>query len=97
MLARSGEITPPWGVPEEAFSRSFLHHPGLQPLPQELQYPPVRDPPPHELHQLPLIQTIEVLTNIPVDDVSMAATPLQADHFQRVRGSPLRPESKSTP
>ncbi len=39
--------------------RAVFHHTGLQPLPQQLQDPPVRDPLPHQHHQFLLIDAVE--------------------------------------
>ena len=45
MLARRGEITPPWGVPGDRLGEHpVCQHPGTQPLPQELEHPAVRHP-----------------------------------------------------
>ena len=47
-----GEITPPCGVPATLVRhRAVLHDPSVQPLPQQLQHPPVRDTPRHFRHR----------------------------------------------
>ena len=53
MFESSGEMTPPCGVPAiVARPLPLLHHACREPLPQQLQHPPIRDAPRHQLQQL---------------------------------------------
>ena len=46
----------------------FFHHPGVQPLAQQPQNPPVSDPPFHELHQAVPVDRIKERPNVRVHD-----------------------------
>ena len=53
MFESSGEMTPPCGVPAiVARPLALVHHPCREPLPQQLQHPPVRDAPLDQRQQL---------------------------------------------
>ena len=45
MFESSGEITPPCGVPVTVSpEHPVVHHTRLEPLAQQLEHPPIRDP-----------------------------------------------------
>src|SRR6266487_4990791 len=68
-------------------------HPRLQPLPQEFEHPAVRYALFHEPHQLPVVDGVEKLLNVDLHHVSVSASTQEADRFQRIGGTLLRPET----
>jgi len=52
---------------------ALFHHPRFEPLPQELQHPPVRDAPRHPRQQLRLIDAAEVVADVRIEHVIPAA------------------------
>ena len=93
MLASSGEMTPPWGVPTGvAVHCPASITPAVEPLPQQLQHPPVRDALLQQAHQLRLVDAPEVVADVRIQHVVAAARPLHAQDFQRLRRAPLRPK-----
>ena len=90
----SGEITPPCGVPATVRDDdAVLHHTCLEPLPQQLEHPPVRDAPSHQLHQLVVVDAPEVVADVGVEHVMAALGAELPQRLQRHRRAPLRPEA----
>jgi site-specific DNA recombinase len=58
---------------------AVFHHTCLEPLPYQLEHPPVRDAPCHERHELAVVDAPEIVANVGVEDVIAAsrATPTQ--------------------
>ena len=79
MLASSGEMTPPCGVPA-----SVSHHPGFQPLAYQLQYPSIRDSLFHQFDQCVSIDPVKVALNVRIDDEIAAPVARFTDRFQRL-------------
>jgi len=48
---------------------AVLHHTCLKPLPQQLEHPSVADAPLHLLHQLGLVDGIEVAADVCIEHV----------------------------
>ena len=89
MFDSSGEITPPCGVPATvADPLPVFHHPCLEPLPQQLEHPAIRDAPRHELHQLLVVDAAEVIADVGVEHVIPAAR-------AAARAAPPAPASRS--
>src|SRR5690349_9253121 len=96
MFANNGEITPPCGVPASvSLTVPSSITPGLQPLPDHLQHPPIRDSLPHQHHQLFLIDTVEVAFDVCIDYEVMPLVPRYADRFQGLCRALLRSKSKA--
>jgi hypothetical protein len=82
MFDSSGEMTPPWGVPESIAVLAAFHHPGFEPLPRQLEDPAVRDPHLDELHESLVIDAAEVVADVGVEHMvhtlrSQLAQPLE--------------------
>ena len=93
MLASSGEMTPPWGVPTSvAVHCPVLHHPRVEPLPQQLQHPPVRDALLEQAHQLRLVDAPEVVPDVRIQHMIAPACAVHAKDLQCLRRAPLRPK-----
>src|SRR5437762_1751389 len=69
--------------------RTVFHHPGLQPLSDQLQNPSIRDSLPHQHHQLFLIDAVEVALNVRIDYEVIPLVPRFTDRFQGLRRAPL--------
>ena len=72
--------------------RALVHHPGPEPLPQQLEHAPVRDPLRHELQQLLVVDRPKVVTDIRIEHVVATLTAPEPQGLQRVGGAALRPE-----
>ena len=69
MLASSGEMTPPCGVPATVRSELPLHHhTRLQPQADQLQHPPVRHPPAHLGEQPVMADLAEEVADVELRD-----------------------------
>ena len=75
---------------------ALFHHACLEPLPYQLEHPPVRDAPLHERHQLAVVDAPEVIADVGVEHVVSASRATRAQGFERLRGVPLRPEAVRT-
>jgi hypothetical protein len=93
MFASNGEMTPPWGVPDRRRPLARFHHARVEPLPQQLQHPPIRDALGEQAHQLRLVDAPEVVADVGVEHMVAAACPVHAQHLQCLRRAPLRPEA----
>ncbi len=67
------------------------HHPGLQPLPDQLERAPVRDPPLHQTHHHVVVDGPEEVRDVELDRPHKAFRERNPDRFQRVGRRPLRP------
>ena len=93
MLASSGEMTPPWGVPTSvAVHCPSSITPAVEPLPQQLQHPPVRDALLQQAHQLRLVDAPEVVADVRIQHMVASACAVHAKDLQRLRRAPLRPK-----
>jgi hypothetical protein len=96
MLASSGEITPPCGVPASVVRTSPS---SITPARNHWRInfntrrPEIRSP--HQHHQLLLIDAVEVALDVCVHDEVMAPVARQADCFQGLHRAFLRPEPKA--
>ena len=73
MLASSGEITPPWGVPATvSLEHALGHHPRLEPHADQLEHPPVRHPLGHQREQ-PLLVDLPKKSRMSDSDDELAA------------------------
>ena len=80
MLANSGEITPPCGVPATVrCDRPVVHHTRIQPQPDQLEHPPIRHAPPDLDQQPVLVDLAEEVPDVGLDDRTC-----------RPRGNPTR-------
>ena len=70
-----------------------LHHTRLEPLPQQLEHPPVRDAPFHELHQLLAVDASEVVADVGVEHVVAPAAPSLRSVSSACVALRLRPEA----
>ena len=69
-----------------------FHHACREPLPQQLQHPPVRDTLADQHQQLGVVDAAEVVADVGVEHVVPAARATHAQGFQCLRRAPLRPE-----
>ena len=77
-------MTPPCGVPLVGLlDHAVFHHACHEPLPQQLEHPPVRDAPSHQLHQFLVVDAPEVVPDVGVKHV---VVPLRAELPQRLQG-----------
>ena len=97
MFDSKGEITPPCGVPATVCDDGALfHHACLEPLPQQLEHPPVRDASRHELHQLLVVDAPEVVADVGVEHVVATLGAELPQRLQRHRRAPLRAGSRTS-
>ena len=89
MFDSSGEMTPPCGVPLASSSLICPSSitPAREPLPHQLEHPPVRDASRDELHQLVVVDAAEVVLDVGVEHVitafgsrAYAGAPAPASH-----------------
>src|SRR5271157_4454938 len=73
--------------------RTVFHHPGLQPLSDQFQYPPIRDSLSHQHHQLFLIDAVEIALDVRIDYEVMPLVSGSPDRFQSLRRALLRTKS----
>src|SRR5215472_2360705 len=69
-----------------------LHHPGLQPLPQQLQHPPITHSPTHQRQQEIVINRVKVAL-----DVSVYHPPTPQQHFVNCADRLRRTAPRSKP
>ena len=94
MLANSGEITPPWGVPATVSETHPVdQHPCLQPLAQQLEHPPVRHPlADHARAAARGRSAPKKFADIDLERRTAALDEADPEPLHRVGGRPLRPE-----
>jgi site-specific DNA recombinase len=78
---------------DHARDHAVFHHPGFEPLPQQLEHPPIRDALRHELEQLLVVDAAEVVAEVGVEHVMASLRTQLAQGLQRHRRAPLRPEA----
>ena len=71
---------------------ALFHNPRFEPLPQELQHPPVRDPSCYEPQQLRLIDAAEVVADVGIEHVVAASGTHHPQRLQCLCGTSLRPK-----
>ena len=92
MLESSGEMTPPCGVPVVVAPLPLLHHTCREPLPQQLQHPPIRDTPATS----PAVwrdRCCRSSRGYPHPAHGCPPRPMHAERFQRLRRAPPRPKA----
>ena len=72
---------------------AVLHHPCREPLPQQLEHPPVRDASADERHQLVVVDASEVVADVGVEHVIAPASAALSQRLERHRRTLLRPEA----
>jgi hypothetical protein len=93
MFDSSGEITPPLRRSRHRVTHlAFFHHPSLQPLPHQLEHPPVADPLAHQRLQLVVLDAAEVVLDVGVQHVLGALTAQLPDPLQRLLRTAPGPE-----
>ena len=70
-----------------------FHHPGLEPLPQQLEHPTIRDASSDQLHQLVVVDAPEGVADVGVEHVMAALGPALAQGLERHPCTALGPEA----
>ena len=66
-MASRGETGEPCGVPASLGDDPALEHPGPQPTPQQLQHPPVHDPPFDQSNQGVMVDVVKARLDVSVE------------------------------
>jgi hypothetical protein len=77
-----------------SFHASFFQNSSSQPLADQLQDYPVADAHLHQLHELLLIDVVEVALDVDVDHPIAFAVTCFSDAFKSLFGTPSRSKSK---
>jgi site-specific DNA recombinase len=91
-LLRTGRDDPALRRARRRRPLALLHHACREPLPQQLQHPPVRDTPLDQHQQFGVVDAAEIVANVGIEHVVATTRAVHAQGFQCLCRAPLRPK-----